>query len=266
MLQYGTNLAAGGINDVAEAVLVLVRLPGDQTSAEQKVVGLGKVVEIDGDVMSVVGGDGLLRLPKAHLLVTADGDYRLRRVVLFDYSWTTHDRGVEGGNSRRAARGHVDLDVGNPDGDAGDLVRSVQAERVAPRPGDDQLTIDLVVRYLRLGHKGDSVDESVEALDDGRRVRDDQADAAPKALGFGRQDQVHLLTAEVDPGGSEEAEIDVGVSGETEARYVETFGQIPVDDGQVHVLESQYVSDILAGAVVVGGALGGVMALCVRHG
>src|SRR5947207_12608373 len=69
-------LAGRRIDDVVEAILVLVALLGEDLALDQRLVRLGEVGDIDLDVMAVVSRGLLVGLTEHQLLAVADRDLR----------------------------------------------------------------------------------------------------------------------------------------------------------------------------------------------
>jgi len=99
-------LPLAGIDDVSEAILVLIALLRDQVTLQQAAMGAGEIREIDLDVMAVVVGQRPIGLAENQILLRPDGGTRARAVlVLAGFGkGADHARGRTG-RCRRRCRG-----------------------------------------------------------------------------------------------------------------------------------------------------------------
>src|SRR5262245_62018306 len=137
MLDREQELAGVEIDDVAEAILVLIVLAVDEAALVQPPVRTGEVRNVDLDMMLVEVGQGLVGLAEQQLLVLADLDARDRAVAVRDLGWRADHLRIEAGDAFGAADRDVELDIGEAKRDAAEArgVGLVAADAIAPGAG-----------------------------------------------------------------------------------------------------------------------------------
>src|SRR5205085_223992 len=126
-----------GIDDVAEAVLVLIVLAADQIAFHEPAVRAGKIGDIDLHVVLVEGRQGPFGLAEDEILVLADPHAGDRAVAVQGSGGSADHLAIEGADARSSPDRNVELDVGNSEPDPAETrgVRLEDAHTVAPRAG-----------------------------------------------------------------------------------------------------------------------------------
>jgi hypothetical protein len=134
------------IDDVLEAILVLVALLGDQAPLQQPAMRAGEVGKIDGDVVAVESRGGGVRLAEDEMLAGADrGARKPPALVLGHVAFRAQHLAVEAGDAVERAARHLQLDIRHAEHHAAEaLAGAVAADAVAPGAG----RLDVVVVLL----------------------------------------------------------------------------------------------------------------------
>ena len=239
--------AGVGIDDGLEAVLVLVALLRNQAVPFEKAVRAGEVGHIYGDVMAVVGRNGLCRFPEVERLAAVDADVGDRgAAVAFDARGGLHHVPIEAANAFRGARFDRDFHVRQPELHVAEARSGcVAAQAIAPRAGDGDVALRR--RPAERG-AGQPLLHTREAALQRVEVGHHDADVAAEDLRVAGR-EVELLAADVDPHVAR-TDHHVRVAGQPQAGHVERGGHPLVRHRDVDVFQRQQIADVLAAAVV----------------
>ena len=198
MLDLEQALVVLGVDDALPAVLVGVALLGQQVALLQFLVGTREVLDIDLDVMAVIGRDRLVGLVEQQILMVADVDPGdPARPVAVDCGLGAKQLAIEARDPLGGAFRHVELEIGHAEIDRAKAleVRAVHVEAVAPRAG--HLDMVIVLGDGELG-AGERLLDAGEAGEQRIAVGGHQGDRAAQYLGVAGR-QVKLALADIDP-------------------------------------------------------------------
>ena len=264
VLDTEQHLVAVEIDDVLEAVLILVVLDRDEIARLQLLVGPGEVRDVHLHVMTVERRLRRVGLAELHVLVLAHLHARERAVAVLHLRGRAHDRRIERRDRFRAADRHVEFDVGDAERDAPEAlgVRLVAAHAIAPRTGRLDIIIVLAEAEFRplelAAYPREPVEQRVAAGDHQPGM------PAHDLRRTGRQ--MELAAPDIDP------HVGVGdhqvrIARQPEPDRVEQLRQMRVRHLHVDVLHMDRIAEVFAGAVegLVHGAVPDLIGTSLAH-
>src|SRR5262245_49301531 len=248
VLHREQHLARVEIDNVLEAVFVVVDLRRQQAELLEPLIGSGEVRDVDLRMVAVIRLLGRLGLAEVPVLFLAHLHPRLAAAAVLDHGGErAHDLAVEARDALRRARPHVELDIGHAEHDAAEaaLVGRVDVDAVAP--GADGL--HAIVAFAEVEFRSfQRLAHLAQAIEQGGAIGHDQAGDAAQHVGL-PGGQVELAHADIDPHQAT-AGVEEGIAGEAEAGDVIMRRQVRVADADVDVPEIDDVAQILGRAIV----------------
>src|SRR5262249_49943047 len=114
VLDAEEDAPAFDVDDVLEAILVLVALLADQAALGEPAIGPGEIGEVDLHVVAVIARRRPIRLAEEEILVLADGDARRPAgAILLDRGRRPEALAVEARDGGGDAGGDLELDIGH---------------------------------------------------------------------------------------------------------------------------------------------------------
>src|SRR5437660_346889 len=126
------------IDDVLEAVLMLIALLGNDAELLQPAVGAGEIRDIDLDMVTVEGRLRLVGLAKDEILPGPDHDAGSASIpVIQEVGRGAHDLAVEAGDPAGGAGPRVEPDIGHPERNEAEALplRRMTMDAIAPGTG-----------------------------------------------------------------------------------------------------------------------------------
>src|SRR6516165_7222155 len=248
LVLYGEqDLARIEIDDVLEAIFVIVDLGGENAELFQPPIGTREIRNVDLRVVPVIGLLGLVGLAEVPVLFLAHLHVGLAHICAFDHGRKrTHDLAIETRDAVRCAGTDVERDVGHPQHDAAEagLVRRMNVDAVAP--GADRLHAVVAFAevefrsFQRLAHLGQALEQR------GAIGHNQSGNAAQHVRPPDRQ--MELAYADIDPHVAG-AGIEERIAGEAETGDVVMGRQVLIADADIDVPEIDDVAEILGRAV-----------------
>jgi hypothetical protein len=248
VLDREQQLAGVEVDDILEAVLILVVFDRDEIARLQLLVGAGEIRDVHLHVMAVELRLRTVGLAKLHVLVLAHLDAGERAIAVLHLRRRSHDGRIEIRNAPGGADRHVELHIRYPERNTPEArrVRLMAAHAIAPRT--DRLDVIIVLGKAEFravefrAHLGQAIQQCIAA-------RDHQSGMAAHHLRrSGRQ--MKLAAPGIDP------HVGVGdhqvrIARQPEPDRVEQLRQPLVRHLHVDVLEVDGVAEVLGGAVEV---------------
>src|SRR5262245_19089146 len=242
------DLARIEIEDIHEAIFVIVDLGGEQAELFQPPIGYREIRDVDLRVVPVIGLLGLVGLAEVPVLLLAHLHAGLADVCALDHGRErAHDVAIETRDAVRRAGTDVELDIGHPQHDAAEagLVRRMNVDAVAP--GADRL--HAVVAFAEVEFRSfQRLAHLRQALEQRGAVRHDQAGDAAQHVGLPSR-QMELAHPDIDPHVAG-AGVEKGIAREAETSDVVVRRQVLVADADIDVPEMDDVAEILGRAIV----------------
>src|SRR3954462_10508604 len=189
--------AGCGIDDVAEAVLILVALAPDQIALAKLAMRSRKIRDVDLHMVAVIVRLRPVGFAELEILVAAHLHMRDGGIAVPQLSRDSYDLGIESANALRGADRHVELDIGDAERDAAEArgVRLVAAHAIAPWTSRFDMIVVLAER-----ERGavELFGDRCQPAEQGFAARDDEAGMAAQHLRLAAR-QMKLAAADVDP-------------------------------------------------------------------
>src|SRR6266568_2471820 len=191
------DLARIEIDDILEAIFVIVDLGGKKAELFQPPIGTREIRDVNLRVVPVIGLLGLVGLAEVPVLLLAHLHAGLANTCALDHGRErTHDVAIETRDAVCRAGTDVERDVGHPQHDAAEagLVRRMNVDAVAPgADGLDAVVVFTEVEFRslqRLAHLR-------QALEQHGAVRHDQPGNTAQHVGLPDR-QMELAHADID--------------------------------------------------------------------
>src|SRR5215468_1668938 len=249
LVLYGEqDLARIEIDDVLEAIFVIVDLGGEKAELFEPPIGTREIRDIDLRVVTVIGLLGLVGLAEVPVLLLARLHAGLVDTCALDHGRErTHDLAIETRDAVHRAGTDVERDIGHPQHDAAEagLVRRMNVDAVAP--GADRL--HAVVAFAEVEFRSfQRLAHLRQTLQQRRTIRHDQAGDAAQHVGLPSR-QMELAHPDIDPHVAG-AGVEKGIAREAETGDVVVRRQVLVADADIDVPEIDDVAEILGRAIV----------------
>src|SRR5712664_4000790 len=239
-------LAISKIDDVAEAVLILVVFAKDQVALRQPAVRTGEVRDVHLDMVAVVIRLRPIGLAELQMLVLAHLHTRYGTIAVLELGGHPHDLWIERANALCGPDRYIELDIGNAECNTPKArgVRLVAAHAIAPWTSRLDMVVMLAERECGtvefFGDRREPVEQSLTA-------RDDDPGMAPQYLRVATR-QMKLAPANIDPHiGVRHHQ--VWVAGKAEPGDIKQCGQALVGHLYIDVFEVDRVAKIFGGAI-----------------
>src|SRR5579875_303439 len=143
MLEADQHLARTRIDDILEAVLVLIALLGNQPALQKPPMRLGKIYQCNLDMRSVIRRNRPIRLTENQILVRREQHpHPWAFPVLKMLGRAVQDLPVKSDDAVIHPSGHVNLHVGHTQHNSPEPhIRGMQSDLIAPWAGDVYETV-----------------------------------------------------------------------------------------------------------------------------
>src|ERR1700722_1612055 len=235
------------IDDILEAVLMLVALFEDQPALQQLLIRPREVRHIDLHMMTVVRRQRLVGLAKNQVLPDPDSDPCIAStVILDDLRRRAHDLLIEAPDTIGGLGRHVKFHVADAECNRAKAlaVGLITSDAVAPRTG----RLDILVVLLKVEARAvEKFAHFAQALHQRLPIRNHDANAPAHYLRF-PAGKMELAAPDVDP------HIDGAGHQEWIARQpkpgdVENRRDLLIGHGHIDVFEGDYIAEVFGGTV-----------------
>src|SRR5712692_10126368 len=197
MLDREQHFAAVWVDNVLEAILMLVALLRDQPLLPQAPMRPREVIDVDLEMVLVIRWNRTVSLAEEQILpVTGRDTSKTSRLIFHRCSLRAHELRIESRDPIGRSLGHVEFNIGNPECYLAEaLTRRVRAEAVSPWTRRLNESVALVA------FETSSVEIFAslrQALRQGFTIRHHDPDMAAQHLRFAGG-QVELAASHIDP-------------------------------------------------------------------
>src|SRR5215469_1599533 len=241
------DLAALRIDDVLESILVLVALLGDQSLRRQPAMRAGEVVDVDLNVMPIVGRRRLVGFTEEQVLPRPGSHAGKRSTrVLEPCCLRTHDLRIKARDTLSRSHRHIELHVWDTDRHRAEALGwSIAMNPVAPWAG----RLDVALTFMECeASPAEYFTYPAQAPRQCVVIGDHYPDMAPQYLGLAGG-EMELLPARVHPhvGGTGHH---IRVPRQPQPVNVEDRGLPLVRNRHVNVLQGNDIAEILGASIV----------------
>src|SRR6516165_2945143 len=248
MLDREQHFAAVEIDQVVEAILIIVAFLDDQPELLKLAMRVGKIGNVNLHVMPVVGPFGRVGLTKIEILFRADLHARLRADAIFnDLGGSVQHLTIEPRDARRGAGTNVETDVGHAKLNAAETFRIGRMHMDAIAPGANRL--DAIVAFAKLElRSGQRFADTRQTIEERAAVGYHQSGHAAHDFRRSRR-QMELAHADIDPHIAG-ARIEERIARQSEPADVVVRRDVLIADADIDVSEIDDIADMLRGAIV----------------